>query len=263
VRAAAWGRGAIVASTLLAAPVAGVVPASAQSDDAPGVEIDTPATEVRAPFEGDGGGDHLAPLALAGVALLTLGITVLVFHRRRREAIAAEWPDAPTSTPTDRRAHPDSTIDLFAPFTTAPAAPRPTAIAFVEPRDATMVHEALARDGVTADEVSDAATAFAAVVRGSTLLVVDASRPDAEDLLRSVRRRIDDGWSDCAVVAYFPPWVTVDVELSPLIDGVARYPITASDLDLAIRVARSQSDDRRGHTSVVRSPQAGPVPQSH
>jgi hypothetical protein len=237
---------------------------SGDDTDGPGVEIDGPATEVRSPFDTDGGSDHLTTLGLVGVALLALGVVVLIVHRRRTTAAGSPWPP-PAPDPhaiVDRDERVDRTIDLYAPFAAGAPPVRATAIAFVEARDAAMVHEALARAGVLAEEVTDAAAAFAAVVRGSTLLVVDAGRLHAEDLLRSVRRRIDDGWSDCAVVAYFPPWATVDVELSPLIDGVARYPITAADLDLAIRIARSQSDDRSGRTSVVRSPQAGPVPQS-
>jgi hypothetical protein len=117
-----------------------------------------------------------------------------------------------------------------------------------------VVASVLTRSGFAVQVLEAPAAALAGVVRGAGLLVVDGARPDAETLLRTVRRRIDDGWSDCAVVAYFPPWATVDVELSSLLDAVARYPITPGDLDLAVRVARSQSGDRRPTPDLGRFP---------
>jgi hypothetical protein len=244
--------------------------AEAQSSDsrppsASEVDIDEPAIEARAAVGTGDGSERVRTLAILGAVLLAAGTVLAILHRRR---LVASSPAGGSIAPVvplfpGGRARADIADERPPdPGDRSEPSGRTTAIAFVEPRDAATVHESLARVGIVADEVSDAATAFAAVVRGATLLVVDAGRPHAEDLLRSVRRRIDDGWSNCAVVAYFPPWVTVDVELSPLIDGVARYPITASDLDLAVHVARSQSDDRQGIPAVVRSPQAGPVPQS-
>jgi hypothetical protein len=128
---------------------------------------------------------------------------------------------------------------------------RPGAVALHEPADAPALRAAFAERGIDVQLVDDPADAFAAVVRGAPILVVDAASASASALLRGVRRRIDDGWSECAVIAYFPPGTTVDVELSPLIDAVAIHPLTAKDLDVALRVAAAQREDR--HAAIARS----------
>jgi hypothetical protein len=111
-------------------------------------------------------------------------------------------------------------------------------------KDAPQVRAALARLGLPATAAPNAADAFGAVVGGANLLIVDASHPDALALLRGVRRRIDDGWSDCAIVGYSPSWRGSDDDIWALLDAVARYPVTAADLDLAVRVAGCQRHDR-------------------
>jgi hypothetical protein len=122
--------------------------------------------------------------------------------------------------------------------------PPPWAVALHQPADAAPLADALRRVGLEPTLVTDAGAAFAAVVRGAAVLVVDTAVTGATELLEGTRRRIDDGWSNCAVVAYHPPDSAVDVDLSPYLDAVARYPIATSSLELAIRVAFTQRNDR-------------------
>jgi hypothetical protein len=117
------------------------------------------------------------------------------------------------------------------------------AVVFVAPDHGPAVAAALEAIGVHPLVAADPAGTLAAVVRGASLLVVDPTRPETASLVRTVRRRVDDGWSDCSVVACVAPWQAIDDELSSLVDALARYPVSAGELDLSVRVARAQHHD--------------------
>jgi hypothetical protein len=134
------------------------------------------------------------------------------------------------------------------------------AAVFVAPEDAAGVATALDANGFHAVVTDAPADALAAVVRGAGVLVVDPARPDTAPLLRTVRRRILDGWSDCAVVACVAPWLPLDDEVASMVDALARRPVTAAELDLSVRVARAQRDDPHGSHDRGRPPVA-PAPR--
>jgi hypothetical protein len=193
-------------------------------------------------------------LTVAGTALVLAGVAVAALshghrHHAHLDDAGALWADARRDAAGHRAPQRLSTVEHL-------DGPPPAAAVFADALDGAPVRAALAASGISAQVTTEPGVALAAIVRGAPLLVVDVSRPEAESLLRTVRRRIDDGWSDCAVVACIPAWANVDVELSPLLDAVARYPITPGDLDVALRVARLESGDRRPVHDFGRFPSA-------
>jgi hypothetical protein len=194
-----------------------------------------------------------ATLTLAASALAVTGIVVAALSRGH-PMLATGGPGGVPAAPASPVAPPAAAARRSA----APSAA--DAVVFVAPDEAPAVAAALEATGVRAFVATEPAGALAAVVRGATLVVVDASRPDTASLLRTVRRRVDDGWSDCSVVACVASWQALDAELSSLVDALARYPVTAGELDLSVRVARAQHDDPHRAIDLHRRPVA-PAPR--
>jgi hypothetical protein len=155
----------------------------------------------------------------------------LLFVLSRRRQVRRDVAPEPRGTVT--RAAP-VVIDLR-----DETSPSRSLTAFVDPEAITAL-ASVAR----AEIATSAPDALAAVVRGTPILLVDPTQPDATTLLRAVRQRADNGWSDVAVLAVVPVGQELDPELAPFVEAVVTEPIDPVQFETALHTTRVRSASR-------------------
>ena len=200
-----------------------------------GVDIGAPATEPRAPGAGardESSRSRLLALAAAATALVGLGV-VLVRHARRVGATAGAPTEIdlrtvprPDDRPSRRRRVARAGRRAGVACGVRGTRHRPAA------RGRSGGHVRGGRPG-RADPVGGCGVA------GHGAVAARGAPPHRRRLERVRGRRV------------LPPGTAIDVELSPLIDAVAIHPLTADDLEVALRVAASQRADR--HATLARA----------